>query len=125
VNHPVEHRPDQQSSSDHQEKEDTKKRHLIWERPKEEGKEAEISARVREMSDPIPEDDPAPELSILMPCLNEAETLAVCIRKAQGAFERSGIRGEVVIADNGSIRQMAGDRPLSGTTVVPVVAIRC
>lgn len=42
------------------------------------------------------------ELSILMPCLNEAETLASCIRKAQSAMNRQGIRGEVVIADNGS-----------------------
>ena len=41
------------------------------------------------------------ELSIVMPCLNEAETLAVCIDKAQGYLERSGVVGEVVIADNG------------------------
>jgi glycosyltransferase involved in cell wall biosynthesis len=43
-----------------------------------------------------------PELSILMPCLNEAETLATCIRKAQSAMTRNAIHGEVVIADNGS-----------------------
>ena len=42
------------------------------------------------------------ELSIVMPCLNEAETLAICIRKAQGFLAASGIGGEVVIADNGS-----------------------
>lgn len=42
------------------------------------------------------------ELSILMPCLDEAETLETCIRKAQGFLERSGVVGEVVIADNGS-----------------------
>ncbi|TFC55920.1 glycosyltransferase family 2 protein [Cryobacterium sp. TMT2-15-1] len=42
------------------------------------------------------------ELSILMPCLNEAETLAICIDKAQGYLRRSGISGEVLIADNGS-----------------------
>lgn len=42
------------------------------------------------------------ELTILMPCLNEAETLEVCIRKAQGFLERSGIAGEVLISDNGS-----------------------
>lgn len=42
------------------------------------------------------------ELSVVMPCLNEAETLAVCIKKAQGFFERENIKGEVVIADNGS-----------------------
>jgi glycosyltransferase involved in cell wall biosynthesis len=45
---------------------------------------------------------PDVELTILMPCLNEAETLAVCIRKAQGFLERTGIRGEVLISDNGS-----------------------
>lgn len=42
------------------------------------------------------------ELSILMPCLNEAETLAICIRKAQGFLRDGGIRGEVLVADNGS-----------------------
>lgn len=42
------------------------------------------------------------ELTILMPCLNEAETLATCIGKARGYLARSGISGEVVIADNGS-----------------------
>ena len=42
------------------------------------------------------------ELTILMPCLNEAETLATCIRRAQSALNLHGIQGEVVIADNGS-----------------------
>lgn len=42
------------------------------------------------------------ELTILMPCLNEAETLATCVTKAMDYLKRSGIDGEVVIADNGS-----------------------
>ncbi|WP_353828606.1 glycosyltransferase family 2 protein [Agromyces sp. SYSU T0242] len=42
------------------------------------------------------------ELSIVMPCLNEAETLATCIDKANGFLARAGVVGEVVIADNGS-----------------------
>jgi glycosyltransferase involved in cell wall biosynthesis len=42
------------------------------------------------------------ELTILMPCLNEAETLATCIDKAQGYLRGSGVDGEVLIADNGS-----------------------
>jgi glycosyltransferase involved in cell wall biosynthesis len=42
------------------------------------------------------------DLSIVMPCLNEAETLAPCIEKARLGIERSGVRGEIVIADNGS-----------------------
>jgi glycosyltransferase involved in cell wall biosynthesis len=42
------------------------------------------------------------ELSIVMPCLNEAETLGACIEKATQALRRNGIVGEVVVADNGS-----------------------
>lgn len=42
------------------------------------------------------------ELTILMPCLDEAETLAVCIKKAQSFIKQHNIDGEVVIADNGS-----------------------
>lgn len=42
------------------------------------------------------------ELTILMPCLNEAETLATCIRKAQHFLAAAQINGEIVIADNGS-----------------------
>lgn len=60
------------------------------------------------------------ELTILMPCLNEAETLAVCIGKALGFLARTGIRGEVLIADNGSTdgsQQIARD---GGARVVDV-----
>ena len=42
------------------------------------------------------------ELSIVMPCLNEAETLAVCLTKAQQFLQSHGVKGEVVVADNGS-----------------------
>ena len=42
------------------------------------------------------------ELSIVMPCLNEAETLEICITKAKTYLERSGIVGEIIVADNGS-----------------------
>ncbi|MGA2849241.1 MAG: glycosyltransferase, partial [Terracidiphilus sp.] len=41
-------------------------------------------------------------ITIVMPCLNEAETLGICIRKALVAIAASGVPGEVVIADNGS-----------------------
>jgi len=43
------------------------------------------------------------ELTVLMPCLNEAATLAVCIGKALRFIEASGVDGEVLIADNGSV----------------------
>src|SRR5262245_38741443 len=42
------------------------------------------------------------EISIVMPCLNEADTLQECIAKAQRALAENHIAGEVVIADNGS-----------------------
>jgi glycosyltransferase involved in cell wall biosynthesis len=42
------------------------------------------------------------ELTVLMPCLNESETLGVCIGKALASIERLGVKGEVLIADNGS-----------------------
>ena len=42
------------------------------------------------------------ELSILMPCLNEAETIGACLKKATAFLARSKIRGEILVADNGS-----------------------
>ena len=42
------------------------------------------------------------ELTIVMPCLNEAETLEACIVKAKSYLQRSGVEGEIVIGDNGS-----------------------
>ncbi len=42
------------------------------------------------------------ELSIVMPCLNEAETLERCIAKAKDFLDRSGVAGEIVVGDNGS-----------------------
>ena len=42
------------------------------------------------------------EVSIVMPCLNEAESLGVCIEKARDALQALGISGEVIVADNGS-----------------------
>ncbi|MEY3251195.1 MAG: hypothetical protein RL227_168, partial [Pseudomonadota bacterium] len=44
----------------------------------------------------------AVELTILMPCLNEARTLEACISKAHKFLARLGIAGEVLVADNGS-----------------------
>jgi glycosyltransferase involved in cell wall biosynthesis len=62
------------------------------------------------------------ELSIVMPCLNEAETLAVCIDKAQGYLARSGVNGEVIIADNGSTDGSQDIARAHGARVVDVPA---
>ena len=42
------------------------------------------------------------DLSIVMPCLNEAETLATCIKKAKAGLAKANISGEILVADNGS-----------------------
>lgn len=49
-----------------------------------------------------PEENSSVEVTVVMPCLNEAETLGICIEKAQRAFKANNILGEVVVADNGS-----------------------
>jgi len=58
------------------------------------------------------------ELTILMPCLNEGETLAVCIAKARSYLERSGVAGEVLIADNGSTDGSQAIAEAAGARVV-------
>ena len=60
------------------------------------------------------------ELTILMPCLNEAATLATCIRKARGFLQRSRIDGEVLVADNGSSDGSPGIAEAEGARVVHV-----
>lgn len=53
-------------------------------------------------SDAVPRLESHVELTVVMPCLNEAETLGTCIKKANETFAQHGIAGEVVIGDNGS-----------------------
>jgi hypothetical protein len=49
-----------------------------------------------------PFETPELEVTILMPCLNEAETVATCVRKARSFLQRTATTGEVLVADNGS-----------------------
>src|SRR5450432_2083952 len=60
------------------------------------------------------------ELTILMPCLNETETLETCIRKALKCLQNLGITGEVLIADNGSTDGSPAIAEQSGARVVPI-----
>jgi hypothetical protein len=57
-----------------------------------------------------------PEVSVVLPCLNESETVGICVAKAVAALKGAGIKGEVIVADNGStdgsveLAQAAGAR---------------
>jgi glycosyltransferase involved in cell wall biosynthesis len=62
------------------------------------------------------------QLSVVMPCLNEAETLAVCIRKAFDGMRDADVSGEVVVADNGSTDGSQEIAEREGARVVPVAA---
>jgi glycosyltransferase involved in cell wall biosynthesis len=63
---------------------------------------------------------PGLDLTILMPCLNEAETLAFCVRQAVQAIADSGVAGEVVVADNGSTDGSQAIAVAEGARVVDV-----
>ncbi|HLI67074.1 MAG TPA: glycosyltransferase family 2 protein [Caulobacteraceae bacterium] len=75
-------------------------------------RDAEVAA-VRPANAPL-------ELTILMPCLNEAETIATCVAKAKGYLARSGVEGEVLVADNGSTD---GSQALAVSAGARVVAV--
>jgi glycosyltransferase involved in cell wall biosynthesis len=61
-----------------------------------------------------------PEISVVMPCLNEARTVAACIKEALAALAQAGITGEVIIADNGSTDGSREIAAAAGARVIPV-----
>ncbi len=65
---------------------------------------------------------PTLDLTIVMPCLNEAETLAACIEKAKQGIAAAGVSGEVLIADNGSTDGSIALAEKHGARVVHVAA---
>lgn len=62
------------------------------------------------------------ELSIVMPCLNEARTIAACVRQAQAALSDANLVGEIIVADNGSTDGSQEIARAEGARVVPVAA---
>ena len=70
---------------------------------------------VREAQAPV-----RPEVSVVIPCLNEANSIGACIDKALAAFEAEGISGEVVVSDNGSTDGSAKIAEIHGARVVHV-----
>jgi glycosyltransferase involved in cell wall biosynthesis len=66
------------------------------------------------------QDDDDTELSVVMPCLNESATVGGCVQKALGAMKQLGIRGEVIVADNGSTDGSQRIAVEHGAKVVPI-----
>jgi glycosyltransferase involved in cell wall biosynthesis len=62
------------------------------------------------------------ELTVLMPCLDEAETVATCVTKAIGWMDRHGVDGEVLVADNGSTDGSQALAAAAGARVIDVPA---
>jgi glycosyltransferase involved in cell wall biosynthesis len=62
------------------------------------------------------------EVSIVMPCLNEADTVGTCVEKAVRALRENNIVGEVIVADNGSTDESPAIAARLGARVVPVAA---
>jgi glycosyltransferase involved in cell wall biosynthesis len=94
-------------------------------RPKEgrlamEGGTLRQSAPEESEGTPVADAGGGPELSVVMPCLNEADTLATCIGKVQTVFAEHGIDGEIVVADNGSEDGSQEIARGMGARVVPV-----
>jgi glycosyltransferase involved in cell wall biosynthesis len=65
-----------------------------------------------------PEERPGPLVSVVIPCLNEAANIEACVTAALGAFQRMGVQGEVVVADNNSEDDSARLAELAGARVV-------
>jgi glycosyltransferase involved in cell wall biosynthesis len=91
----------------------------------------EIGAMIEKLANPEPKTSTAAvptsksesatlELSVVMPCLNESLTLGTCIKKAMKTMERLGIRGEVIVADNGSTDGSQAIATSLGARVVPI-----
>src|SRR4051794_27705581 len=68
----------------------------------------------------VPADDPArpPLVSVVIPCLNEAETIAECVTRARDALQSNNLHGEVIVADNGSSDGSPGLAAEAGARVV-------
>ncbi len=64
----------------------------------------------------------SPAISVVIPCLNEADTLEGCIREAQEGIAEAGVEGEIIVADNGSTDDSRAIAKRLGARVVPVAA---
>src|SRR6516164_1107007 len=86
--------------------------------------ETAISSRMeaqQRRAEPVPDVEPGQiELSVVMPCLNEADTLETCLQKAFRGLRENRIEGEVIVADNGSTDGCPEIAERLGARVIPV-----
>jgi len=68
----------------------------------------------------VPQAEARLDVSVVIPCLNEANSLAFCVEKAISSFRNAGLRGEVIVADNGSTDGSIEIAEFNGATVVHV-----
>ena len=66
----------------------------------------------------VPRTDATPWVSVVMPCLNEEETVGTCVRKARAWLARRGLTGEVLVIDNGSTDRSVRRARAAGARVV-------
>jgi glycosyltransferase involved in cell wall biosynthesis len=64
--------------------------------------DAHAQLAAKEEASTLPQAEPRLDVSVVIPCLNEANSLAFCVEKAISSFRKAGLRGEVIVADNGS-----------------------
>src|SRR5436190_12857391 len=67
-------------------------------------------------------EEAAVEVSVVMPCLNEADTLGECIARARRALDQNDIKGEIIVADNGSTDASVSIAEAMGARVVQVTS---
>ncbi len=65
-----------------------------------------------------PESEELIDVSVVLPCLNEEQTVASCVRKARSWFESAGLRGEVLVVDNGSTDRSREEAKAAGARVL-------
>jgi glycosyltransferase involved in cell wall biosynthesis len=75
---------------------------------------------LREQESVAPQPSRELDVSVVIPCLNEANSLAFCIQKAMAAFQKSGLRGEVIVTDNGSTDGSIEIAKFNGASVLRV-----
>jgi len=86
---------------------------MVTARPRDKTPEGSL-----ERSDDVSHEAAECDVSVVLPCLNEEGTVAACVEKARQWFARSGLRGEVIVVDNGSTDRSRDEALRAGARVI-------